>query len=262
METVKVGKHDIIIGDCLDSLATLDAASIDVTVCSPPYNLGVHYHSYDDRKPRDVYLAWMRTVGQAIKRVLKPDGSYFLNVGSTNVDPWLAMDVANALRDIFVLQNHIIWVKSISVADDTVGHFKPITSRRFLNQNHESIFHFTVNGDVPVDRLAIGVPFKDKTNITRRHHAQDKRCAGNVWLVTYETVQSKAEKFHHPSSYPVTLVEKCIKLHGSHDLTVLDPFLGTGASIVAAERLGHRGIGIEIDRQYAESACMRLTQCL
>src|SRR3546814_4183417 len=81
-------------------------------------------------------------------------GSFFLNVGGTSCDPWIAMDVASAFRDIFVLQNHIAWVKSVSIGEDTVGHFKPITSRRYLNNNHEAVFHFTRTGDVEVDRLA------------------------------------------------------------------------------------------------------------
>jgi site-specific DNA-methyltransferase (adenine-specific) len=175
-----IGPHEIIVGDCLTVLPTMPVASIDVVVTSPPYNLGTNYRSYDDYRPRDSYLQWMRDIGGLIRQVLKPSGSFFMNVGSTNVDPWLMYDVANVMRSQFVLQNHIIWVKSISIGQDTVGHFKPISSRRFLNQNHESIFHFTHDGTVPIDRLAIGVPFKDKSNIERRGHAQDKRCAGNL----------------------------------------------------------------------------------
>jgi site-specific DNA-methyltransferase (adenine-specific) len=191
--------------------------------------------------------------------VLKTNGSFFLNVGSTNSDPWIAHDVAATLRPLFVLQNHIIWVKSISIGTDTIGHFKPINSRRYLNQNHESVFHFTHSGEVPIDRLAIGVEFKDKSNLERRGHAQDRRCAGNIWLVPYETVQAKWQKHNHPASYPVALVERCLKLHGKPDAVVLDPFLGSGTTLVAAERLGHRGIGIEIDQQYADTAFTRLT---
>ena len=253
-----IRNHEIIQDDCLGYMRTMAAASIDVVLTSPPYNLDVPYRSYADTKPRDVYLRWMQEVGREIIRLLKPDGAYFLNIGSTNIDPWLNLDVANALRDIFVLQNHIIWVKSISLASDSIGHFKPINSKRFLNQNHESIFHLTLDGKRPIDRLAVGVPFKDKGNIARRNHAQDKRCAGNLWLIPYQTVQSKADKFHHPSSYPIELPERCLKMHGGHDLVVLDPFAGIGTTLLAAHRLGHRGIGIEIDQQYADTACLRL----
>jgi site-specific DNA-methyltransferase (adenine-specific) len=254
-----IERQTIVHGDCLKELQATAGESVDVVVTSPPYNIGVAYQSYDDNRPMNDYLEWLKGIGSEIKRVLKQDGSFFLNVGSTNVSPWIAFDVAFALRDIFVLQNTILWVKSLSIGEDTVGHFKPISSQRFLNNNHESIFHFTGSGSVTVDRLAIGVPFKDKSNIARRGHEQDRRCAGNVWFIPYKTVQSKAEKFGHPAGFPTELPARCIKLHGvTSETMVLDPFAGTGTTLVAAASLGCRGIGIEIDRHYAEKAAERL----
>lgn len=255
------GPHRIIEGDCLTELPRLDAASVDVIVTSPPYNIGVPYRSYDDRRPRAAYLDWLGRIGRELCRVLKPDGSFFLNVGNTNSDPWIALDVASAFRESFVLQNHIVWVKSVSIGTDTFGHFKPITSRRYLNNNHEAVFHFTREGRTPVDRLAIGVPFKDKSNIARWGHARDLRCGGNVWFIPYETVKSKAQKFDHPAGFPVALPERCIRLHGAGPGSlVLDPFLGAGSTLVAASAVGCRGIGIEIDPHYAEAARARLAK--
>jgi site-specific DNA-methyltransferase (adenine-specific) len=259
ISTMIINQQNIIVGDCLLELPKISTVSVDAVVTSPPYNIGIPYRLYDDQKPRDAYMFWMKQVGIEITRVLKPDGSYFLNIGSTNVDPWFEMDVAMTLRDLFVLQNHIIWVKSISIHDDTIGHFKPINSKRFLNKNHESIFHFTLKGDVPLDRLSIGVPYKDKTNITRRGHAQDKRCAGNIWYIPYETAQSKVDKFNHPAGFPVGLPEKCLRLHGKPEGIVLDPFMGTGSTLCAAQKLGWSGIGIDVDQQYADMAVRRLT---
>jgi site-specific DNA-methyltransferase (adenine-specific) len=254
-----VGKQTVALGDCLTLLAELDPESVDVIVTSPPYNIGIPYKSYEDRRPRADYLAWLSQIGVALKRVLKPCGSFFLNVGGTGSDPWVALDVANAFRKAFVLQNHIIWVKSVSVGDDTVGHFKPITSRRYLNNNHEAIYHFTQSGDVAINRLAVGVPYKDKSNIARWQHAKtDRRCAGNTWFIPYETVRSKAQKFDHPAGFPVGLPERCIKLHGVSHAKVLDPFLGAGTTLVAAHRLRCEGIGFELDRTYAEAAVARL----
>lgn len=253
-----VPRQTVIEGDCLTHLSGMAPESIDVVVTSPPYNIGIAYGAYDDRRPRDAYLAWIAEVGRALHRVLKPGGSFFLNIGATNTDPWIASDVANALRSDFILQNHIVWAKSVSLGDDTVGHFKPITSRRFLNQNHEAIFHFTKSGHVEIDRLAVGVPFKDKSNIARWGHKADRRCAGNVWFIPYKTVRSKAQKFGHPAGFPVELAERCIRLHGAEGAVVLDPFLGAGSTLVAAKRLGFEAIGIEIDASYADTACRRL----
>jgi site-specific DNA-methyltransferase (adenine-specific) len=254
----QIGQQTVIRGDCLAVLAEMPVSSIDVVVTSPPYNIGVAYNSYQDKQPREAYLRWLGEIGEAINRVLRPDGSFFLNVGSTGSDPWIAQDVAAVFRKTFFLQNHVLWVKSISIGDDTVGHFKPITSKRYLNHNHESIFHFTKTGDVPVDRVAIGVPFKDKSNIARWGHKADRRCAGNVWFLPYTTVKSREQKFGHPAGFPLSLPERCIRLHGRIDATVLDPFLGAGTTLVAAQRLGCRGVGIEIDARYIKVSVERL----
>lgn len=253
-----VEKQKVILGDCENVLLDLPAESVDIVVTSPPYNIGVAYKSYDDRKPRQEYLEWLRRIAAELSRVMKSDGSFFVNVGSTNSDPWVAIDVANVFRELFVLQNNFTWVKSICIGDDSVGHFKPIPGTRFLNHNHESVFHFTKTGSVELDRLAIGVPFKDKTNIARWGHDRDKRCAGNVWFIPYKTVRSKAQKFGHPAGFPVELPERCIRLHGRESGTVLDPFLGAGSTLVAARNLGCKGIGIEIDHHYAKTAVERL----
>lgn len=257
----EVGGQRVVLGDCLTELRLLGPGTVDVVVTSPPYNIGTRYRSYEDRRPREDYLAWLGEVGAELRRVLKPGGSFFLNVGSTNADPWMVMDVAAVFRDLFVLQNHITWVKSLSIGEDTVGHFKPITSSRYLNQNHEAIFHFTKDGGVRVDRLAVGVPFKDKSNIARWGHQRDRRCAGNVWFIPYRTVKSKAQKFDHPAGFPVELPMRCLLLHGKERAVVLDPFMGTGTTLVAARRLGHTALGIDVDRQYAETAVERLRAC-
>jgi len=246
-------------GDCLAELARMPDAEVDVVVTSPPYNIGVAYRSYADRRPRGEYLDWLAEIGRELRRVMAPAGSFFLNVGSTGADPWIAADVAGAFRATFALQNTIVWVKSVAIGDDTVGHFKPISSRRYLNNNHETVFHFTKSGDTAIDRLAVGVPFKDKSNIARWGHARDRRCAGNVWFVPYATVRSKAQKFDHPAGFPVELPRRCILLHGVPDARVLDPFLGAGTTLVAAQELGCPGVGIEIDPQYARIAVERLS---
>ena len=259
---VEIGEQMIILGDCAEALALMPEASVDVIVTSPPYNIGLAYRSYDDAGDRSEYLAWLRDIGLLLKRVLKDDGSFFLNIAGTNSDPWIAADAANAMREIFRLQNAIIWVKSISIGDDSFGHFKPVSSQRYLNHLHEHVFHFTKEGETPLDRLAVGVPFKDKSNIARWGHAQDRRCAGDVWFIPYKTIRSKSQRDHHPSPFPVELAERCIRLHGKRNALVLDPFLGVGSTLLAAQRLGYRGIGIEIDPSYAEAAAWRLRERL
>jgi site-specific DNA-methyltransferase (adenine-specific) len=250
--------HDILCGDCLAVLPTLPDASVDVAVTSPPYNIGLRYASYEDRRGEEEYLAWMVAVATALRRVLRPDASFFLNISGSSSRPWLPFELIVRLRPLFVLQNHITWIKSIATGADSVGHYKPVMGRRYLNHAHEHIFHLTLDGNVQLDRLSIGVPFKDKSNIARRGHARDLRCRGNTWFIPYDTVQSRADKFHHPGTFPVDLPRWCIRLHGKPGAVVLDPFLGAGTTLIAAQREGARGIGIELDPAYIDISRARL----
>ena len=250
----------LLCGDCLELLPTLDAGSIDVVVTSPPYNIGLGYGAYDDRRDEAGYLDWMVAVCTAIRRVMQPGASFFLNISGTSKTPWLPFELIVRLRPLFVLQNHITWIKSVAIGTDTVGHFKPVAGKRFLHRAHEHVFHLTLSGDVKLNRMAIGVPYKDKSNIARRGHAADLRCRGNTWFIPYATVQRKSGKFDHPGTFPVDLPRWCIRLHGVADATVLDPFLGTGTTMVAAHLENVRGVGIDLDPAYLEIARRRLAE--
>jgi site-specific DNA-methyltransferase (adenine-specific) len=252
--------HRLVCGDCLDVLPGIGDQSVDVVITSPPYNLGLTYRGYDDKRTENDYLVWLTCVATEIRRVMKPDASFFLNVAGSSSAPWLPFELIVRLRRLFVLQNHITWIKSIATKGDAVGHFKPVGGQRFLHHNHEHIFHLTLTGEVKLDRLAIGVPFKDKSNIARRGHPKDLRCRGNTWFIPYDTVQSKAAKFHHPSTFPVALPRWCIRLHGRDNAVVLDPFMGTGTTVIAAHFERAIAIGIDLDRGYVAIARRRLIE--
>ena len=258
--TYEIGKHKIITGDCIKVMAAMEAASVDVVVTSPPYNLNLAYGVYDDSKTEQDYIEWLAKIGGAIRRVLRSDGSFFLNIAGSNSRPWIPFAVAVELRKHFELQNHIIWIKSIGIGSASSGHFKPIPGKRFMHHNHEHIFHFSLSNNAELNRLSIGIPFQDKSNINRRGHERDLRCRGNTWFIPYKTVRSKAQKFFHPGTFPVELPLWCIYLHGRRPATVLDPFLGTGTSLIAAHLAGARGIGIDIDATYVETARVRLSE--
>jgi site-specific DNA-methyltransferase (adenine-specific) len=265
--------------DCLTGMATLPDQHVDLVVTSPPYNLGVRYRKFSDRQDRQSYLRWCGEWAAQIRRVLKPRGSIFLNIGAAPSNPMLPHEIVIQLRELFVLQNTIHWIKSIvigrqpprspwqtggaPVVEQTFGHFKPISSRRFLNDCHEYVFHFSITGQIDIDRLSLGVPYQDKSNIARWAHTRgrDKRCRGNTWFIPYETIQSRAKERPHPATFPVQLAEWCIKLHGASRVeTMLDPFLGIGNSAVAAQRCGvKKFIGFEIDEQYLREAERRLS---
>jgi site-specific DNA-methyltransferase (adenine-specific) len=248
-------------------MAKLPNEHVDLVVTSPPYNLGVRYGKYADRQDRQSYLKWCSKWEAEVRRILKPSGSFFLNIGSAPSNPMLPHEIVMQLRENFVLQNTIHWIKSITIEDRqghvrSHGHFKPISSKRFLNDCHEYVFHFTIDGKIDIDRLALGVPYQDKSNIARWSHTRggDLRCRGNTWFIPYQTIQRRAKERPHPATFPVALAENCIKLHGvSRVRTMLDPFLGIGNSAVAAQRCGvKKFIGFEIDETYLNEARRRL----
>ncbi len=148
--------YELIQQDCIEWMKSQPKQSVDCVITSPPYNLNIKYGSYQDALPRDSYLKWLDEVALQIKEILKTDGHLFLNVGFSNIDPWVPVDVANVFRKHFILQNNITWVKHILLDDHSYGIHKPISSERFSTPTTESIFHFTLTGDIKVDRLAIG----------------------------------------------------------------------------------------------------------
>ena len=203
--------------------------------------------------------------------MLAPGGSLFLNVGSKPSDPWTALDVAQVGRSHLRLQNIIHWVKSIAIErtlagaaagltrDLAVGHYKPINSDRFLNDCHEFVFHFTPQGSTPLDRLALGVPYQDSSNVGRWQGAADGvRCRGNTWFIPYETIQHRDRDRPHPATFPTKLPEQCLRLHGLSRVRVaMDPFTGLGSTAVACARLGIDFIGADIDEAYLAEAVTR-----
>lgn len=258
---------DLRLGDCLEGMAALPTSSVDLVVTSPPYNLDIKYATFKDDVARADYLHWCVQWATQLHRVLKPDGSFFLNVGASPSNPLLPHELVLALRSLFCLQNTLHWIKSITVKprhgdEISAGHFKPINSKRYLTDCHEYLFHLTHHGNVPIDRLAVGVAYSDKSNIARWGHTEgrDRRCRGNNWFIPYETINSRKSDRPHPATFPVALAERCILLHGLRpQLTMLDPFLGIGHSALAARAQGvSHFIGFEIDPGYYQEASERI----
>ncbi len=255
--------------DCIKGMQALEKGGIDLVVTSPPYNIGIEYGRYDDDLGAEEYLKWSGKWIREVAKVLVEEGSFFLNVGGSPTEPTMPHQLVMIACKYFKLQNTFHWVKSITVEPRegeplSVGHFKPINSYRFVNDCHEYIFHFTKTGKVPIDRQALGVPYQDKSNIKRWSHTngKDLRCRGNTWFIPYKTIQSRIKDRPHPASFPVELVENCIKLHGVDKVqTAMDPFLGIGSSAIAALNCGvPKFVGFDIDAEYLKVARKLVTE--
>ena len=251
--------------DCVAGMKEMGEQSVDVVVTSPPYNLGISYSKYDDKAPREEFLRWCETWITEVLRTLKYEGSFFLNVGASPRDPLLPQQLAILATNAgFKLQNTFHWIKSVSVPVPTdegilsVGHFKPINSKRFVNDCHEYIFHLTKSGSVQLNRLNLGVPYQDKSNVARWGHTggRDKRCRGNIWFIPYETIQCRLRDRPHPATFPRQLVKNCLLIHdATPESVVMDPFLGIGTAARACAEFGiRRFAGFDIDREYISVA--------
>jgi site-specific DNA-methyltransferase (adenine-specific) len=263
----------LIHGDCLKQLRELNEGAFDLVVTSPPYNLGISYKTFKDTAPREEYLQWCRAWAAEVKRVMADDASFFLNVGAAPANPLMPHQLILALTDgdepLFTLQNTFHWIKSITIEtvrgeQVSAGHFKPINSKRYVNDCHEYVFHLTKTGNIELDRRAAGVPYVHKSNIARWGHTggADLRCRGNTWFIPYETIQSRDKERPHPATFPVALVEQCIRIHGKGAQTrLLDPFLGIGTSAIAAQRQKIGAFtGIELDAYYLATARERIEE--
>ena len=249
--------------DCLKFLETIPDSSYDVCISSPPYNLGVRYSEYKDT--RSYYIEWMKDVWYEVCRVLKPDGHLFLNLGYSKDNPFDTYKVAENVP--WSLQNNIIWAKAVEVDGRVRGYSIHHSSKRYLQNVWEHLFHFTKNGDTPIDIEWSGVPYNENYNNAERNakrSGKNYRATTNCWHITYKSKATKeitkeiAGHNKHPAIYPETLVEKCLKVSGLKNGVVFDPFMGTGTAAVAAIKQKWDYIGYEIDPDYVEFSKNRI----
>ena len=217
------------LADCLEVFRQLPAGSVDVIVTSPPYNLGIRYNRYQDTLSASEYLEWTSSWIAAAARVLRPEGSLFLNVGAQaerSVDG-ARRRAGGAIRTCGCRTSSTGSSRSRSIADAAgaaagltrdlaVGHYKPINSDRFLNDCHEFIFHFTPHGATRARsaRARRALSGSVQHRAAGSAGADGVRCRGNTWFIPYETIQRRDRDRPHPATFPSRLPEQCLRLHG------------------------------------------------
>lgn len=231
--------NDIHYAESSEFLANkITPGSIDICITSPPY------------KDSDGYSEkLMCNVFRGVYQDLKPNSLFFLNFGHLAEDKFRPFRVCQlALEAGFQLNDTIIWVKN---------HYRPIQGSKKLNNLSEFIF-MLFKGKMPnIDRLAIGVPYKDKSNVKRFAGGQDLKCGGNIWYIPYDTIQDKSEKLHN-DRFPLELPTRCLKLSGLKSGVCLDPFSGSGTTCLAAKQQGLSYIGVEKDFANAVASIFRI----
>ena len=242
--------------DCLEWMQTQPSDSIDYIITSPPYNKGINYNSYKDR--RTDYLEWMHDVFSECCRILKPTGHLFLNIAGNAREPFLAYELA--LQVPWRVQNNIVWAKAIEFDGHIYGRSTVnINAKYRLPNGHETVWHFTEQGSTHISLEQSSVPYRPEyAEENRRRTGRRTRPTTTCWHIPYETtgyMGHDAKKFKgdkgHPAIFPRDLVRHCLNVAGAQPgQTVYDPFAGTGTTLVVAQEMGLVGIGTELDPDY------------
>ena len=235
----------IICGDVLDELKKIPDSSIDLIVCSPPYNKGgaaqgylidnVLYSHFRDNLPEGIYQQWQVDVLNEAYRTVKPGGSLFYNHKIRWNDGEIIHPYSWLCRTVWKVKQEIIWDRKLAAN---------IRGWRFW-QTDERIYW-------------LYKPFKGKHgNIgveLKSRHASLR----SIWQITPE----KKNRNSHPAPFPLALAARIIysifdEKKGKH---VLDMFCGSGTTLLAAKLLGHHYIGIDNSPEYVKMARRRLEQ--
>ena len=251
---VTSSKSVVVCQDNLEFMSGLPDASMKLIVTSPPYNIG---KSYEKRSSLDNYLASQSRVIAECVRLLHPSGSLCWQVGNY-VDDGEIVPLDTALYPIFKshelkLRNRIVW---------HFGH--GLHSSRRLSGRYETINWFTKTDDYTFNLDPIRVPSKYPN---KRHFKGPNigKLSGNplgknpsdVW--EFPNVKSNhVEKTIHPCQFPVELVERLVLSMTDPGDAVLDPYMGVGSSVIAAEKHGRAGYGCDIVQEYVDIAYERL----
>lgn len=243
-------------GDCLDLLKMIPDDSLQLIVTSPPYNLG---KEYEKKLDLDLYIQQQAAVITECVRALSSKGSICWQVGNY-VDKGAILPLDTILYPIFAglglkMRNRIIW------------HFEHglHCSRRFSGR-YETINWFTKSDEYVFNLDPVRIPQKYPG---KKHFKGPKagqysgnplgKNPGDLWIIP-NVKSNHVEKTEHPCQFPVELIERLVLSLTNEGDWVMDPFLGTGTTIIAAIRHGRRGAGAEIYPRYIELARERIQQ--
>ena len=223
--------------------------SVQLVVTSPPYNVGMEYDCYMDEKGRDEYYGMLERVWKECWRVLMKGGRLAVNVADVGRQPTHSIywELMRQLTEIgFLYYGTVIWDKGFRAGRTSWGSWLSPRSPSLIDQ-HEYVpifvkesFNLQVEGG--------------EADITKEEFIT---YTGSVWYVQPETdVRVRAV---HPAPFPIEIPLRLIKLFTYKGGLVLDPFAGSGTTLVAAKLAGRHAVGYEISEEYARFAERRLS---
>jgi site-specific DNA-methyltransferase (adenine-specific) len=220
--------------------------SVHLVVTSPPYNVG---KEYDQDLPLEDYLAFLRGVWQEVRRVLVPGGRACVNVANLGRKPYIplhAFIARDMLQAGFLMRGEIIWNKAASASASTAWGSWQSASNPTLRDVHEYVLVFS--------KGSFRRPRSGKRDTISRE--QFLEWTKSVWTFPAES----ARKVGHPAPFPVELPYRLIQLYTYAGEVVLDPFMGSGQTALAAIKSGRRFVGYETKSEYVALAMARIEQ--
>ncbi len=217
--------------------------SIALAFTSPPYNVG---KDYDDDIDLNKYLDLIREVGQDVYRVLRPGGRYVINIANLGRKPYIPMHMFfyDIHMDLgFLPMGEIIWQKAKGANGSCAwGSWISAKSPR-LRDIHEYLLVFA--------KQDYSRPDKGVSDIMRDEFME---ATLSVWEIPPES----AKRVGHPAPFPVALAERVIKLYSYVGDVILDPFVGSGSTCVAAANVNRLYVGYDISEEYCDIAERRI----
>jgi site-specific DNA-methyltransferase (adenine-specific) len=216
---------------------------IDLVFTSPPYNVG---KEYDDNMTLDAYLDLIKRVGSEVYRVLKPGGRFVVNVANLGRKPYIPLHAYfyQIHAEIgFLPMGEIIWQKGRGANGSCAwGSWRSARAPR-LRDVHEYLLVFA--------KGSYTRPEKGESNLSADEFTEST-------LSVWEILPVSAKKVGHPAPFPVELASRVIKLYSYVDDVVLDPFIGSGTTAIAAKKQGRHYVGFDISPEYCRLAEERI----
>jgi modification methylase len=238
---------DRIFCNTAEAMTELPDRSVHLMVTSPPYNVG---KEYDEDLSLGDYLAFLERVWKETWRVLVPGGRMCINVANLGRKPYIPLHasiVDQAIKLGFLMRGEIIWNKAASASPSTAWGSWKSAGNPILRDVHEYILVFckqTFKRQNPTERAS---------TITKEEFLEYSK---SVWNFAAES----ARKIGHPAPFPVELPRRLIQLYTFEGEIVLDPFMGSGQTAIAAVRSKRHYVGYEVDERYVELARQRIQQ--
>ena len=230
-----------------EEMGELPDNSIHLMVTSPPYNVG---KDYDEDYTLEEYLSFLQRVWREVHRVLVPGGRACVNIANLGRKPYLPIHsfIIQGMVELgFLMRGEIIWNKAASAAGSTAWGSWKSPANPTLRDIHEYILIFSKG------HFSRKNPGKRKATISREEFLEFTK---SIW--TFPAIS--ARKVGHPAPFPVELPLRLIQLYTYEGEVVLDPFMGSGQTAIAARQGDRQYVGYEIEPRYCRLAARRIKQ--